>query len=163
VGGVRRIARDMDARLALYDVKTQTEQINQALFQERLFARLTSFFGILAALLASVGVYGLVAFAVSRRTHEFGIRMALGCSRREIMTTILRETLALVGIGAGLGIAVALAASGLISANLYAVKPDDPFTIAGSTLLMMVAAGLAGYIPARLAMRVDPMVALRYE
>ena len=163
VGEVRRIVRDMDARLALYDVKTQTEQINQALFQERLFARLTSFFGILAALLASVGIYGVMAFTVSRRTREFGIRMALGGSRGEIMAAILRETLALVGIGAGLGIAVALAASGLISTNLYAVKPDDRLTIAGSALLMMVAAALAGYIPGRRAMRVDPMVALRYE
>ena len=163
VGEVRRIARDMDPRLALYDVKTQTEQINRALFQERLFARLTSFFGILAALLASVGIYGVVAFTVSRRTHEFGIRMALGCSRGEVMAMILRETLALVGIGAGLGIAVALAASGLISANLYAVKPSDPSTIAGAALLMMAAAALAGYIPARRAMKVDPMVALRYE
>jgi len=163
VGEVRRIARDMDPRLALYDVKTQIEQINQALFQERLFARLTSFFGILAALLASVGIYGVMAFTVSQRTHEFGVRMALGGSREEIMATILRETLALVGIGAGLGIVVALAASRLISANLYAVKPDDPFTMAGSVLLMMAAAALAGYVPARRAMRVDPMVALRYE
>lgn len=160
---VRRVARDVDACLALYDVKTQSEQINQALFQERLFARLTSFFGILALLLASVGIYGVIALTVSRRTHEFGIRMALGGSRGKIMATVLHETLTIVGIGVGLGIGIAMVASGLISANLYAVEPYDPFAIAGSALLMMAAAALAGYIPARRAMRVDPMVALRYE
>ncbi len=160
---VRRVARDLDPNLALYEVKSEVEQIDQAVFQERLFARLTSFFGMLAALLACVGVYGIMAFAVTRRTREIGIRMALGASRREILQMVLRETLLLVAIGTAAGILIALGAVRLIASLLYGLKPADPLTIAVATLLMLAAAALAGYVPARRASRVDPMVALRYE
>ncbi|HLN02313.1 MAG TPA: ABC transporter permease [Bryobacteraceae bacterium] len=163
VGAVRRVARDMDHNLALYDIKSQTEQISQTLFQERLFARLTSFFGVLATLLASVGIYGVMAFAVSRRTREIGIRMALGASRGEITGMVLSEIFALMGIGAAVGMVVALGASRLISSLLYGIRPTDPLTLAIAVLLMGAASGLAGFVPSRRASRVDPMEALRYE
>jgi predicted permease len=163
VSAVRRVAQDMDRNLALYAVETQIEQTNQLLFQERLFARLTSFFGVLAALLACVGIYGVMAFAVTRRTREIGIRMALGASRGEITAMVLRETLMLVGIGIAMGIALALGASRLISTLLYGLRPTDPLTIALAALLMVAAAVLAGYIPSRRAAQVDPMEALRNE
>jgi predicted permease len=160
---VRRVSMSMDPNLALFDVKSQVEQIDQSLFQERLFARLTSVFGLLAALLGCVGVYGIMAFATSQRTREIGIRMALGASRNEILGMVLRETLILVAIGIMAGTLVALEASRLVSTFLYGVKANDPLTIAGAALLMVAAAALAGYLPARRASRVDPMVALRYE
>jgi len=163
VSAVRRVARDMDPNLALYRVQSEVEQINQAVFQERLFARLTTFFGLLAALLACVGVYGIMAFAATQRTREIGIRMALGASRREILQMVLRESLLLVAVGIAMGIFMALGASRSISTLLFGLQPTDPLTIAAATLLMIAAAGLAGYLPARRASYVDPMVALRYE
>ncbi len=163
VPAVRRVSVSMDPNLALFDVKSQVEQINQSLFQERLFARLTSVFGFLAALLGCVGVYGIMAFATSQRTREIGIRMALGASRNEILGMVLRETLILVAIGIMAGTLAALEASRLVATFLYGLKANDPLTIAGAALLIVAAAALAGYLPARRASRVDPMVALRYE
>ena len=163
VAAVRHVAQSMDSNLALYDVRTQTDQINQTLFQERLFARLTAFFGILAALLGSFGVYGLMAFATTSRTREIGIRMALGASRGEILGMVLRETFALLAIGIVAGIAVATEASRVVSALLYGLKPSDASTLAAAALLMVVAGAVAGCVPARRAAQVDPMVALRHE
>ena len=160
---VRRVAQDLDSNLTLYQIRTQVDQINMSLFQERLFARLTSFFGMLAALLACVGVYGIMAFAAAQRTREIGIRMALGASRGGILGMVLRETCLLVAIGIAIGILVALGASRLISTLLFGLKPTDPLTISVAALLMVAAAVFAGYVPARRAARVDPMVALRYE
>jgi predicted permease len=160
---VRRVAHAMDSNLALYDVRSQTEQIKQTLFQERLFARLTGFFGLLAAALGCIGVYGIMAFATTGRTREIGIRMALGASRRQILVMILREALVLVAIGIAGGIVVGLAASRLVSALLYGLKPTDPSSFAGAALLMLTAAAVAGYLPARRGTKVDPMEALRYE
>jgi predicted permease len=160
---VRRVAQAMDPNIALYDLRSQTEQIDQTLFQERLFARLTGFFGILAALLGCIGVYGIMAFATTGRTREIGIRMALGASRGEILGMVLRETFVLLGVGITAGILVALVAARLISTLLYGLKPTDPLTVIGAALLMLAAAAVAGYVPARRATKVDPMVALRYE
>jgi predicted permease len=160
---VRRVSQGMDPNLALFQVKSQVEQINQTLFQERLFARLTGFFGLLATLLGCVGVYGIMAFATSQRTREIGIRMALGANRTEILGMVLRETFALVAIGIAAGTLTAIEASRLVATFLYGLKPNDPLTIAGAALVMVSAAALAGYLPARRASRVDPMVALRHE
>jgi ABC-type antimicrobial peptide transport system permease subunit len=163
VSAVRRVAQEMDRNLAPYEVKSQVEQIDESLFQERLFARVTSFFGALGALLACVGIYGVMAFAVAHRTREIGIRVALGASPGQIAAMILRETIALVGVGIAIGIVLALGGSRLISTLLYGLKPTDPLTIAMTALLMLAAAIFAGYVPARRATKVDPMVALRYE
>jgi len=160
---IRRVVQGLDPNLALYDVRTQVEQTNMTLFQERLFARLTSFFGLLAALLACIGVYGIMAFAAGKRTREIGIRMALGANRGEILAMVLRETVVLLAIGIVVGIALALEASRLIATLLFGLKPTDPLTITVAALLMVLAAALAGYVPARRASHVDPMVALRYE
>ena len=160
---VRRVAQDLDRNLALYEVHSEEEQISQSLFQERLFARLTSFFGVLATLLACVGIYGTMAFSATQRTHEIGIRMALGASCGEILRIVLRETLALTAVGIVAGTAMAATASRVVSAFLYNLKPTDPLTLGGAAFLMLGAAALAGYLPARRATKVDPMVALRYE
>jgi predicted permease len=160
---VRREARDMDRNLALFEVNTQVEQINQSLFQERLFARLTSFFGALAAVLACVGIYGIMAFAVTRRTREIGIRMALGASRREISGMVLREASLPVGIGIAIGTLLALGSARLIATLLYGLTPTDPLTLATAILLMTAAAALAAHLPSRRASKVDPMLALRHE
>src|SRR2546426_9130331 len=155
---VRRVAQSMDRNLALYDLRSQEEQINQTLFQERLFARLTSFFGALAALLACVGLYGVMAFTATRRTREMGIRMALGASRGQILKLALRETFLLVTIGVAAGILAALGASRLISTLLYGLKPTDPLTMAAAALLMGGVAAVGGFIPGRRGARGDAQV-----
>ena len=142
---------------------TQTEEIDSATFQERLFARLSSFFGLLALVLACVGLYGMISYAVARRTNEFGIRMALGAEPHRILRMVLREGLTLLFLGIIIGVPAALAATRLIAAMLYGLKASDPTTILAAVGVMAVVAALAGYIPARRATRVDPMGALRYE
>jgi len=160
---VRRVAQDMDRNLALYDVRTQIEQINKTLFQERLFARLTSLFGVLAGLLACVGVYGTVSFAVTRRTREIGIRMALGAGKYNVFTLVIGQGMRLTLAGVVVGVLLALAATRVLGGLLYDVKPTDPLTFGLMTLLMISVALLACLIPACRATKVDPMEALRYE
>jgi predicted permease len=163
IGPIRQAVQGLDSHLPLFDVKTQTEQIDQATFQERLFARLSSFFGLLALALACVGLYGMMSYTVARRTCEIGIRMALGAERAKILCMVLREALTLGALGIVLGVPAALAASRLVATMLYGLKPTDPWTIASATVVLVAVALLAGYLPARRASRVDPMVALRYE
>ncbi len=163
VPDVRRAVREMDSKLALSDVKTETQQIDEALVQEKLFARLASFFGALALMLAAIGLYGTMTYTVGRRTNEIGIRVALGAKRNQIVKMVLREALLLVAIGAGLGLPLALAGARLVSTKLYGLKASDPLTFSASITLLLAVATLAAYLPARRASRVDPMVALRYE
>jgi putative ABC transport system permease protein len=126
-------------------------------------AWLSPFFGGLALLLASIGLYGIIAFGVVRRTREIGIRMALGAQRRNILYMVLREAVLLILFGAGMGIVGALGASRLLSSQLYGVTSFDPLTFAVAVLILFGVALLAGSIPSRRASKVDPMVALRYE
>jgi predicted permease len=163
IAGVRRVVQNLDTNLPLRDVITQTEQIDQATFQERLFARLSSFFAMLALVLACVGLYGLMSYAVARRTNEIGIRMALGAEKAKILQMVLREAMILAVLGIVIGLPAALAASRLVAAMLYGLKPTDPVTIVSAMAVLVAVALLAGYLPARRASRVNPIEALRYE
>jgi predicted permease len=155
--------REIDPDLALADVKTETQLMDEALSQERLFATLGSFFGFLALLLASIGLYGLMAYSVTRRTHEIGIRMALGAHPPQVLRMVLRRALVLVAIGTIAGLAAAFAVTRLVASELYGLKPSDPLTLGLATLALLGVAALAAYLPAREATKIDPIVALRYE
>lgn len=163
VSEVREAVRQIDSGLPLMSLKTQTEQRDEALVQERLFARLSGFFGLLGVVLATIGLYGTMAYAVSRRTHEIGIRIALGAKPMDVMRMVLGRGLALVGIGTVLGIAGGLGATRLAHSLIFGVTPDDPWTFSFAAMVLALVALAACYIPARRAMKVDPIVALRYE
>ena len=131
--------------------------------QERLIAAASSLFGLLALLLAAIGLYGVIAYGVARRTRELGIRMALGAPRAYVFWLILRETVVLVMIGIGVGLPAALATTRLVSSRLFGLSAADPFTISVAMGVLIGVALVAGYLPARRAARVDPMEALRCE
>ena len=155
--------RATDSRLPVFGVRTLTEQMDDSLVEERLVASLSGMFGALAVVLACVGLYGLMAYAVNRRTNEIGIRIALGARRIQVATMVLRETLLMVVIGLALGIPSAMGASHLIRSEIYGLKPDDAVTILLASSVMAGIAALAGFLPARRAMHTDPMIALRSE
>jgi predicted permease len=160
---IRSALRNMDPNVPLLRVRMMEEYVNDAMFRERLIAYLSSFFGILALGLASIGLYGVLAYAVSQRTREVGIRMALGAQRRDLVGMILRESLAPVLIGLLIGTGAALAFARLTASMLYGVAPTNPASIVAAILIMVAVSLLASGIPARRATKVDPMVALRYE
>jgi hypothetical protein len=160
---VRGIVAAADTNLPLFDVRTQTEQIEQTLFKERLMSRLSSFFAILALVLACIGLYGLLSYEVARRTRELGIRMALGAQKRDLMRLVVRHGLTLALVGAMIGIGASMAVTRLMASMLYGVRPNDPATFAVVSVLLLLVAFAACSIPARRAMRIDPMVALREE
>jgi len=160
---VRPAIHEVDKNLPVTSITTLSEQVNESLNKEHLIARLSSFFGILALVLACVGLYGVLAYGVARRTNEIGIRMALGADQMRVLWMVLRESLALVGVGVAVGLLMAFAATRFISSQLYGVKPTDPATITAVTIVLAAVAVFAGYIPARRATKVDPLVALRYE
>ena len=163
VAAIRNVVHSLDPNLPVFDIKTFADHIDESISRERLIALLSSFFGLIALLLAALGLYGVMASAVARRTREIGVRMALGAQARNILWLVLRETLFLVAIGIAIGLPVALAATRLIKGFLFGLSANDPLTIALAVSLMLAVAALAGYLPARRAAKIDPMTVLRQE
>lgn len=160
---IRAIVSQMDNNLPVFEIRTESQQLDRQVFVERLVARLSGFFGALALLLACIGLYGLVSYEVARRTREIGIRSALGAARRDVLRLVLAEGMRLALVGAGLGITLALVVTRLAKEMLFGVNAADPLTFVLVTLLLFSVTLLACFVPARRAMRVDPVVALRYE
>ena len=163
VGTVRQIVHEADARVPVTSVRTQAADIDQTINQEIVFARLCSAFAILALVIACVGLYATMAYAVARRTNEIGLRIALGAGRGIVIWMVLREVCVLAVAGLAIGVPAALGVSRLVESFLFAMKPNDPRAIAAAAAILLTAAIVAGYGPARRASRVDPMVALRHE
>jgi macrolide transport system ATP-binding/permease protein len=163
IPAVQSVVNQVDSSLPIFGVMTESQSVDQLLFQERLIARLSSFFGILALILACIGLYGLLSYEVSRRTREIGIRMALGAGQRDVLRMVVEEGLELTIAGAVFGVAAALAVTRYLGSILYGVHPGDPVTLIVVAAILMIVALAACWIPARRAARVDPMVALRYE
>jgi predicted permease len=160
---LRREVQAVDRQLMIRGIRDVKSLMDQSLLQTRLITKLSSFFGLLAVVLAAIGLYGVMAYEVSQRTSEFGIRMALGAQRRDVLSLVLGKGLKLVLVGSVIGLAGAAAATRLVSSLLYGVTATDPMIFAGVSLLLAAVALLAIWLPARRATRVDPMVALRYE
>jgi ABC-type lipoprotein release transport system permease subunit len=169
---IRRAVAEVDSNVTVFDVRSARQQIENALSQERLLAALASVFGGLALILAAVGIYGVMAYAVERRVTEIGIRVALGAHPRLVAWTVLRETLALAAAGLAVGIPMILAMSPALNHFLapgwaadffYGTKPEDPLTITAAVVVLAGTAALAGFVPARRASQVDPAIALRHE
>jgi putative ABC transport system permease protein len=163
MAAIRQAVQTIDRNLMLVDIRTQNELIARMFTQERLFAVLSSFFGLLALALVCIGLYGVMSYTVARRTHEIGVRMALGAQSGDLLRMVLRESLLLVLTGTLIGLAAALAATRLITGMLFGLTPNDPLTLALATLLLLAVAAWASWMPARRAARVDPLVALRDE
>jgi predicted permease len=160
---VRRTLANIDSNLTLYDFTSLDAQVAGNFDQERLIARLTALFGILALILASVGLYGITAYTVARRTSEIGLRMALGANRGNVVALVLRGALLQIAIGLAIGIPIALMGGKYLSSQLYGVHIYDPLSLALAVLALSAAAALAGFIPARRASSIEPMEALRIE
>jgi ABC-type antimicrobial peptide transport system permease subunit len=166
VGAIREAVRQVESNLPVNDVRTQIEQADETMTMERLFAKLLTLFGLVAQLLAAIGLYGVMAYSVSQRIHEIGIRMALGATRGNVLKMILKQGMVLTVIGVALGLAVAYVSTRYLESlttMLFGVKPRDPLTFAVIAALLIVVALVACLIPARRATKVDPLVALRYE
>ena len=163
VDAVRETMRQLDPAIPLYDVGTQTDQILRSLKRERLFAKLATLLGSVTLLLAAIGLYGLLAYAVTRRTPEIGLRMALGAGRGNVRWMILRQSVLLVGVGLVLGVPGALAGGRFVESMLFGLTPTNPFAVAAAAGIMLAISLLASLVPAQRAARVDPLVALRSE
>ena len=155
--------RDIDKNLPLIDVKTQEGQIEESLGPERLFATLVSLFGGIGLVLACVGLYGVTAYAVARRTREIGIRIAMGALRSDVLSMVLRDVMETIACGAAVGLPLTLALTRFVRSQLYGIEPYDTVTMGAATVIVIAVAMLAGLLPALRATRVDPMLALRHE
>jgi ABC-type antimicrobial peptide transport system permease subunit len=160
---IRNEVKQLDAAMPVYEMKTVEAQLDETLLTDRLIAMLSAGFGLLATLLASVGLYGVMAFVVARRKKELGIRLALGAQTGSVIWLVMSEVLLLLAIGLAVGIPSAMALGRFVSAQLYGIQPRDP-VIAGSTVLLLTIVSVAaGLIPAHRASRIDPIMALRHE
>jgi predicted permease len=160
---VREAVRQVEPNLPMMDVSTQLEQVERRFQQERMFAAAYTLFGALAMLLASIGLFGLMSYNVSRRTNEIGIRMALGAQRGDVLRLVMRESMILVAAGIVIGAGAALWASRFVASQLFGLQATDAATIAAAVGVMILTSAPAGFLPARRASTVDPMVALRYD
>ena len=160
---IKTAVRDIDPNLPVSDFASLSGLVRDAMARQRLVAQLSAFFGLLAALLACAGIYGVMSYGIARRTNEFGVRMALGAARVDIRWMVLREALGLALGGVAIGVAGAFAAGRLLESMLFDLKPSDPLALGGAVLLMVAVALCAAWLPARRATRIHPMVALRYE
>jgi predicted permease len=160
---IREAVRQTDPTIPLGAMKSQRQQIAETIGKPRAFAALTTVSGMIGLLLACVGLYGVVSYETIRRTHEIGIRMALGAGRADVLRLVMRQTVVVVTIGAGIGLALALAASRLIGTLLFGIAPSDPLAIGAALAILIVVALAASYLPARRASQLDPTQALRYE
>jgi ABC-type antimicrobial peptide transport system permease subunit len=160
---IRRVSQQMSRQQAIFGAQSMDEMIADSLASERFSMIILGVFAALALLLASVGVYGVISYVVGQRTHEIGIRMAMGASRMDILRLVLGSSVGLTLIGVGAGLAAALGLTRLMARMLYGVSATDPLTLVAVSLVLTFVALLASYIPARRAAKVDPMVALRYE
>jgi macrolide transport system ATP-binding/permease protein len=163
VRSVRETVRRADPRLPVSDVQTQTAEIAADMSQETTLASLCSAFALLALTISCVGLYGTMSYTVVRRTGEIGIRMALGAHRRAVVWMVLREVALLALAGLAISLPAALVTSKFIESFLFGMKPNDPLALALAVAILLSAALLAGYVPARRAARIDPMIALRHE
>jgi putative ABC transport system permease protein len=163
VSPVREAIQGIDSRLAPLNIQTLSERIDNSLGDQRTQATMLGTFGVLALVLAAVGLYGVMAYSVAQRTREIGIRMALGAQRKHVLGLVLKQGVVLVSAGVVVGLGAAFAATRLIANLLFGVSAIDPVAFVGTSLLLIVVALLASYIPARRAAKVDPLIALRYE
>ncbi len=163
VAEARRAIKEVNQDLPIVEVVRMSEHVGRSLVQQKLIANLSSFFGLLALLLACIGLFGIMSYSVAKRTNEIGIRIALGAGRGDVLRLVMREGLVPVLIGVAIGLPTAIASSRVVTSLLFGLKPADPLTICLATLLLLAVAALAGYLPARKASRVDPMTALRCD
>ena len=166
-GSVMQAARQAilsyDPAVPIRKIQPFVEMLDDNLRLERIIAQLSTVFGGLALLLAAIGLYGVLSYAVAQRTNEIGIRMALGAERGTVVRMIVRETAVLIAVGLAAGVPASLVCARLIQSKLFGLKPSDPVTLAGAVGIMIGVAIASGYLPARRASRVDPLIALRYE
>jgi ABC-type antimicrobial peptide transport system permease subunit len=160
---VRQQVHAIDSAIPVLRARSMEEEFNGNIAQERIIATLCGFFGGLALLLAAIGLYGMMAHAVTRRTREIGIRMALGAQRQRVLWMMLRDAVVLVLVGGFIGVPVAFAVTRFIASFLYGLTAHDPVVIASASGLLLIVTVIASYLPARRATKVDPMIALRYE
>ena len=160
---IRRAVGEIDPNLPVGDFSALEDMVGRSVTTQRLLAQLSTLFGIIAALLACVGIYGVMSYGTARRTSEFGVRMAMGADGADVLWIVLREALWVASIGVAIGIGLALASSGLVNSVLFGLKPNDPIAIGAATAAMIGVALFAGWLPARRATRIDPMNALRHE
>jgi putative ABC transport system permease protein len=160
---VRSAMRGVDANLPLAEIRTMEQVLSASLTDWRFRAILLGAFGSLALFISTIGIYGVISYSVAQRTHEMGVRMALGAARRDVLKLVVGQGLRLALAGIAIGLVGALALTRFLASLLFGVKPTDPLTFVGVCLILAVVAVLASYLPARRATRVDPMVALRYE
>jgi putative ABC transport system permease protein len=155
--------RQADQSMPVYGMKTVHAQYDETLLTDRLIATLSAGFGLLATILASIGLYGVMAFVVARRRKELGIRIALGAQTSYVFWTVMREVLLLLAIGLAVGMPAAMWLGNFVSKQLYGIQPRDPWMATGTIVLLTLVSTAAGLIPAYRASRIDPILALRYE